>query len=273
MKSPFPGMDPYIEERGLWETFHVHLIAKILDSLEQLVPDRYVVRAGERAYIVLTENGKKKEHSFLPDVGVLSPTSPVAQTALAEKTTPVIAADPVFDGDPVSMRAFVATEYRESFIEIYVTEPDRQLATSIEVLSPSNKRPNTPGWDLYQRKRKGMLLGAANLVEIDLLRGGERMPMLDSWPKSPYTILVSRRTQAPDRRVWPANFKRPLRTIPIPLLSPDADVPLDLQPMIDTVYARSHYDRDIKYDRPLSPPLTAEESTWLAEQLRKPPSP
>ena len=31
MKSPFPGMDPYIEACGLWRDFHGHLIEKIFD--------------------------------------------------------------------------------------------------------------------------------------------------------------------------------------------------------------------------------------------------
>ena len=49
MKSPFPGMDPYIEACGLWEDFHHALIHEIKYGLAQVVPDRYVVRIGERA--------------------------------------------------------------------------------------------------------------------------------------------------------------------------------------------------------------------------------
>ncbi len=44
MRSPFPGMDPYIEACGLWEDFHEALIAQIRDALAQSVPDHYVVR-------------------------------------------------------------------------------------------------------------------------------------------------------------------------------------------------------------------------------------
>ena len=41
MKSPFPGMDPYIESCGLWEDFHYGLVgdeqwlAQRLDSLQK----------------------------------------------------------------------------------------------------------------------------------------------------------------------------------------------------------------------------------------------
>ena len=85
--------------------------------------------------------------------------------------------------------------------------------TTIEVLSPSNKRPGTEGWELYQRKRQSLLLGNVSLVEIDLLRGGQRMPMLDPWPDSPYTLLVARaKTQL--CRVWRAHYRHPLPVFP-----------------------------------------------------------
>jgi hypothetical protein len=132
MRSPFPGMDPYIEACGLWGDFHHDLISEIKYALAQAAPERYLVRAGERSYVVVVED-----------------------------------------------------EHREAFVEIYEATPEQRLVTSIEILSPSNKRPRTPGYDLYLRKRQSLLLGDANLVEIDLLRGGSRMPMLDLWPDSP----------------------------------------------------------------------------------------
>ena len=70
MRSPFPGMDPYIEACGLWEDFHSHLIEKIGEKLADAAPDRYLVRTGERSYIVLLESEGVKSHSFLPDVSV-----------------------------------------------------------------------------------------------------------------------------------------------------------------------------------------------------------
>ena len=69
MKSPFPGMDPYIEERGLFEDFHHKLIGEIERDLARIVPDRYVIRTGERAYLVLAESEGTKDHAVLPDSG------------------------------------------------------------------------------------------------------------------------------------------------------------------------------------------------------------
>ncbi len=159
-------------------------------------------------------------------------------------------------------------EHREAFVEIYEMTPEQRLVTSIEVLSPSNKHPGTEGWELYQRKRQSLLLGDVNLVEIDLLRSGQRMPMLDSWPESPYTMLVARAKRAQLCRVWEAHFQRPLPSLPVPLAKPDPDVRLDLQPMIDSIYQRSRYERSIDYDKPLTPPLDAAAAAWLEQQLK-----
>ena len=216
MKSPFPGMDPYIEQARLFEDFHQSLIGEIAHALAKVVPARYVVRKGERPYVVLNEKGGPRKRGFQPDVGIVA--SPGSATA----ATSTIAA-PAENDESVSMQAFITEEFRETFIEIYQTDPTRELVTCIEVLSPSNKRPGTEGWDQYLRKRRSLLVGSANLVEIDLLRNGERLPMMDPWPNSPYVFLVARKHLAPTCRVWPAHFRRPLPTIPVPLIKPDPD--------------------------------------------------
>src|SRR5947199_4656650 len=128
------------------------------------------------------------------------------------------------------MQAFIAEKFEESFVEIYAELEERILVTCIEVLSPSNKRPGTEGWQVYERKRQALLLGKANFIEIDLLRGGHKFPMLTPWPDSPYTLLVCRAFNAPYCRAWRAHFQRPLPVIPVPLLYPEPDLQLDLQP-------------------------------------------
>ena len=264
MKSPCPGMDPYIEACGLWGDFHSHLIEKIGEKLADVAPEHYLVRTGERSYVILVESEGKKSYPFLPDVSMTAPrgrkkTPKKGGTALAE---------PAGATEPVTMRAFLQEEHREAFVEIYETSPELRLVTSIEVLSPSNKRSGTEGWELYQRKRQSLLLGDVNLVEIDLLRGGQRMPMLDPWPASPYTLLVARAKKAQLCRVWPVHWQRPLPPLPVPLAKPDPDIPLDLQPMLDAIYQRSRYERSIDYRKPLTPPLDAVETAWLEQQLQ-----
>ena len=100
------------------------------------------------------------------------------------------------------------------------------------------------------------------------LRGGDKMPMLDPWPDSPYTLLVARAKKYDLCQVWPAYFKLPLPSIPVPLAKADSDIPLDLQPMIEAIYQRSRYERSIDYSRPLTPPLEAAATAWLEQQLQ-----
>jgi hypothetical protein len=260
-------MDPYIEVSHLWEDFHTNLITEIQRSLSEVLPDRYVVRAGERSYVALADlDDEEEKRSFLPDVAVASKRGS-AKTARKPRKSARAAAVETTPG-PVMMRALVKEEYREAFLEIRQVDPERKLVTGIEVLSPSNKRPGTKGWRLYYRKRVAFLSGYANFVEFDLLRRGRRMPMVSPWPNSPYYLLVCRKKQAPRCSVWPASFAEPLPPIPIPLAPPDPDISLDLQPFITSIYTRSRYHSDIDYRELLRPPLSPDEQAWLEERLR-----
>ena len=265
MASPFPGMDPYIEACGLWEDFHQDLIGEIKRALARSVPERYLVRAGERSYLVLVEAEGKVDHAFLPDVSV---TATERRRRPSRKKGGAAAAEPEGEIEPLVLRAFIEEEHREAFLEIYEASPEQRLVTSIEILSPSNKRPNSPGRELYLRKRQSTMLGGVNLVEIDLLRGGERMPMLDPWPASPYTLMAAPAKKPYACLVWPGHFEKPLPPIRVPLAKPDPPLPLNLQPMVEAAYERSRYDQSIDYTRLLSPPLAPEETAWLEKRLR-----
>ncbi len=265
MQSPFPGMDPYIEAFDLWEDFHDDLIAAIKGVIVDALPPGYVTRIRKRSYIALVEAQEKTEHVFVPDVAVTAAAPRKGSPSPRTETATLATARP---GEPVDLRAFVEEEFVENFIDIFELKPERRLVTSIEVLSPSNKRRGTRGWRRYLRKRQALLLGKANLVEIDLLRGGTRMPMLDPLPNSPFYLLVARAETAPRCRVWPAFFDRPLPPIPVPLSRPDPDVPLALQPLIETICRRSRYEEEIDYGQPLTPPLGPEEAAWLRQRLQ-----
>ena len=264
MPSPFPGMDPYIEACGLWGDFHSTLIAETHRALSAVLPQGYVARTGKRSYLVLAETEENAASHFEPDVSITGPRarstgSPKKETGSASRTV---------EAQPLSLRAFVETEFVEKFIDVYELRPQRRLVTSIEVLSPSNKKRRSPGWKKYLRKRQALLLGKANLIEIDLLRGGTRMPMLDPLPDSPYYLLVAREESAPRCQVWRAYFDRPLPALVVPLSKPDADLTLPLQTLIDGIYEQSRYREDIDYTQPLVSPLTAEETAWLTKRLQ-----
>ncbi|MCI0681685.1 MAG: DUF4058 family protein [Gemmataceae bacterium] len=257
-------MDPFIEACGLWEGFHHHVIEHISAALADQVPENYFVDTGTRNYVVLVEEEGKKPSVFKPDVDVSTRTSRRRANGAA-----AVLDESAVGEDTYTVRALISEEFRESFIEIYAAEPERRLVTCIEMLSPSNKRKGTAGWDEYLRKRNGLLLGEANLVEIDLLRGGQRMPTVDPLPSSPYYILVARRPKAPYCRVQTAHYRRPLPKLVVPLESPDPDLSVDLQSIVDAIYKRYRYRPRIDYAKPLKPRLPKEDAAWLRRTTRE----
>src|SRR5207249_2533315 len=126
---------------------------------------------GERAYVVLSSAEGMAEHPMLPDVSVSArgtsrkrrPRTAGAAVAERPKALPM----------PITMRALVETEFRETFVEIRELNPQHTLITCIEILSLSNKRVDSPGGVQYLRKRQALLSGQSNLIELDLLRGGQ----------------------------------------------------------------------------------------------------
>jgi hypothetical protein len=264
MKSPFPGMDPYIEACGLWEGFHGHLIEAIYQSVARALPRGYTADTAVRSYVVLMGVEGKDESLAKPDVAVTQPAS--GKRPRKRKGGGAVAVE---EAESVPMQAFIAEKFEETFVEIYAEYEERVLVTCIEVLSPSNKRRGTEGWQVYERKRQALLLGRANFIEIDLLRGGDRMPMLTPWPDSPYALLVCRATRAPRCRAWKAYFQHRLPPIPVPLLEPDPDLTLDLQPLIDGIYSLGRYDERIDYTRPLAPALSDTDAALVQTFLEE----
>lgn len=138
MQSPFPGMDPFIEACGLWSDFHGHLVEKIYDTVGPALPAGYLARTGERSYVMLVEAEGKTEHSALPAVTRTGPAG--RRTGTGRPGTTVTGG---VEAESVELRAFIEQEYKEKFIDIFELKPKRRLVTSIEVLSPSNKKRRT----------------------------------------------------------------------------------------------------------------------------------
>lgn len=151
MPSPFPGMDPYLEERSLWPDVHQRLITYISETLQPQVRPKYIARIGERIELASIQKG------YVPDVMVVQPPENPARSVTESG---VLVAD-----EPLTLD-FLEEEHRIPFIEIIYRETG-DVVTVIEVLSPSNK--NGEGRDEYLQKQKDLLNSQANLVEIDLL--------------------------------------------------------------------------------------------------------
>src|SRR5262249_10879314 len=107
-------------------------------------------------------------------------------------------------------------------------------------------------------------------LRIDLLRAGERPSLAEPLPEASYFIILSRAERRPVAEVWPLHLQEPLPVLPVPLLPPDPDVPLDLGRALATIYDRSGYDLRIAYTQPPpAPTLSTEDARWLETHLQK----
>jgi hypothetical protein len=141
-----------------------------------------------------------------------------------------------------------------------------QTVTVIEVLSPTNKA-SRDGRTEYLAKRNALLRSQTHLVELDMLRGGERLPTVESLPAGDYFAFVSYAERRPQASVYAWHLNQPLPTIPIPLAEGDPDARLDLQAVFTSTYDRAGYDYALKYDRPIEPQFDESHLAWVQQIL------
>jgi hypothetical protein len=256
MPSLFPGMDPYLESQGYWPDFHMALLIDCRRALRHVLPRHYGAFVEERINLV-DLSGELSRH-YRPDVAVirkgrdLPPTGDRGVPATLEPIT-----------IPLTLEDL--DEVHERWIEIR-RFPDQSLVTVIEILSPTKKIGS--GRIEYVEKRNQWIRQPVNLVEIDLLLRGHRMPMGRSLPPWDYFAFVARSSRRPDCDVYAWSVRRPLPTIPIPLAEPDPDASLDLRKVFAQTYDDAPYADSIDYTAPLELPLTPEDRAWAEELAR-----
>ena len=254
MPSPFPGMDPYLERPSLWHGFHTFLIASIAMSLAPRVAPRYYVDVEERTYLLI---GEDRKWLGIPDVAVVR--SPGATSVLRESPAAVMVRD-------VVVQVPVPEQVRERYLVIRDTA-SHEVVTVIEILSPANKQ-SGEGRRQYEEKRGHVLASLTSLVEIDLLRGGDSMPIVAT-PSSHYRLLVSRAWERPNAHLYPFNLNESIPEIPIPLRSGESEPTLALGTLVTQVYDQARYDLRIDYTSEPDPPLDPATATWAHDLLHQ----
>ncbi len=170
--------------------------------------------------------------------------------------------------DPCVVIHLSSVEVRQPCLEIRDLRAGKRVVTVIEVPSPSNKREG-PGRDLYVKKQSEVLASDANLVEIDLLRGGDptvALPGPDT-PPSSYRVVVCRaRDRFLKREVYPIALRDRLPRVAIPLLERDPDVVLDLPAVFAEAYEKGAYARRVDYREAPVPALQGDDPTWARER-------
>lgn len=208
MTTPFPGMDPYLEHPNLWPEVHTRLIVALADVLGPALRPRYRVAVEQRTYIALIDPDSYVER---PDVSVIQ-AGPASSTPHESQVT-------VAPSAPRRAQIPMPEEVRERFLEVRDVGTG-ELITVIEILSPTNKKPSE-GRRQYEEERMQVLVTRTHLVEIDLLRGGDPMPMRirdDGQPADyDYRILISRAAQRPAADVYAFSVRDPIPIFTLPL--------------------------------------------------------
>jgi hypothetical protein len=259
MKSPFPGMDPYLEEH--WLDVHTKLVAYCADALNGGLPDELIARTEERIAI---ESDGEDFGSVIPDVSLFA-YGKIERLADQEGMggTAVLA--------PYRLSALVEP-ITERFIEI-IDVDGRRLVTVIEFVSPTNKRGR--GLEEFVAKRDELLEGGVNFVEIDLTRTGNWRKLLAPQRCPPAKAVSTYRATIRTPRepgvayLQPIYLRHPLPVLRIPLRPKDSPFELALQPLLEEAYKNGRYERTIDYTQPPNPPLEPEAQAWANQLLKE----
>lgn len=229
-ESPF-RLDPRLERQGLWHDFHARFVVALANHLSDALAPRYVATVDERVYIAVEQDLPRLVR---PDVSVTEHPQVPAVVRPGEASAPATLARPIIV--PVAIR----DEVRERSVAIQT--PAGQLVTALEILSPNNKRPGHEGRRSYLQKREQLLAGGVHLVEMDFLLGGERMPLATEWPACDRAVLVVRAHRLHAAELYPFGVNDSLPTFALPLLEPEPDYMLALQPLLEQVWRTARYD-------------------------------
>jgi hypothetical protein len=252
MRSPFPGMNPYIERASVWHDFHENFLPRVQEILTAQVVPRYFVRIDEHRYIHALPS---EERRFIGRGDIMVP-------AVTERSTAVVAASPVLEAPAeVGLPEFDTESL--SYLEIRDRD-NNELVTVVELLSPTNKYAG-PDREQYLAKARKLQQSWVHFVEIDLLRGGPRIPWLNM-PECEYCVVVSRFETRPRAGIWPLHLRDRLPVIPIPLRHGDADAHVNLQQVLHQIYDAVGYAYRI-YSGPPESALAAADAAWAAQVL------
>jgi hypothetical protein len=234
-------MDPYLEAH--WRDVHARLVIYASDALQGALPRSLRARVEE---IVLLDT-----HHSTPRRGL--ETRPETSIAVAEPL--------LVDAEPAT----------ETFLEIIDRESGNRVVTVIEFLSPSNKSPG-PNREQYLRKQRDICSSTANLVEIDLNRFGTHtlafpLEHLKPQGRTMYMACVRRSARRGQAEVYPMPLWERLPVVKVPLRPEDADVPLDLQALVEQCYRNGAYEGTLNYAIDPDPPLFGADEDWADERL------
>lgn len=262
MASPFPGMDPYLEDPEIWSGVHAMFLGEIINQLYQRLRPKYAIRYEERVYVA--EEDDPMHQPRVPDVKVFT------DAHRPQRVGPRAAASPggVAIDEPIRVMPLDDPEVREKYLHV-LDRKSHDVVTVIELLSPSNKTKGSAGRKSFMEKRREVFSSGAHWIEIDLLRAGARTIVLPGVPVSDYQVFLSRFGDERRGYAWPFSLRDRLPVTAVPLKDGDPDVPLNLQAVLAATIDKGSYETDFDYGSPPPFPVKAEDAAWAAEVAAK----
>jgi hypothetical protein len=257
MPSPFPGMNPYFENPVTWQDFHTTFIVALRATLYSRIP-KYYAKVEEHIYI--REFDESSLRSFARADVAVTERQPTKQASASTATL-----DPHLVAEPKHVWLSVFDEDRVRAIEIVDRELD-QVITVIELLSPTNKE-HGKDREQFIARRHQLLKSGVHYVELDLLRGGPRLPW-DGLEPCDYYFLVSRAGDRPRADIWPFGMREAFPLLHVPLGPGDDDVVVDLKKLLDAQFDAVGYAQIIYENEPV-PPLSEQDQAWALSLIEK----
>lgn len=252
MPSPFPGMDPYLEDSAVWEDFHITLIVAMRAEINAVLPQGYVASADRHVWIEDPESG---------DVGLRDPDVFISRTKAKGRIKKSRRAVAVAEPHTITLPR--QAHKGKPFLKI-TDSRERRVVTAIELLSPANKAPGNDR-DSYLEKREEYFGAGINLVEINLLRKG-RCPPLGQPSSGDYYILVCKARDLPKADIWRFSVRQPFPDVFVPLRSSES-IPFNLRRSVDRTYEEARYDVEIDYAKPPFPRLDEKDAAWARDLI------
>lgn len=260
MPSPFPGMDPYLENTDFWPGFHNGFMHYAQEDLQPRLPPGYVATLEMRVYFEPDPESQFRRLQRVPDLEVVRtvPRGSFPEQQRAPATGTVLEINPV--------------QVEEAYLMIREL-PGGRVVTSIEMLSPSNKASGAAR-DEYLSKQWNLYGAGANLVELDLLRGGMNTVLASSarlatLPPFHYLAGVYRASEPLKYEVFPWTVRDPMPVIPLPLDPGVPELAFDLGAVFTRTFDTGAFRRLLRYREEPRPPLEGGDTGWAEDVLRQ----
>lgn len=258
MRSPFPGMDPFLESR--WPEVHASLIVYSRNRINRNLPNDLQANIEENVSVYADDASS----IVRPDVNISSDSTLSADSpaAVATETLTTTVAEPI-----------LIRRLPHPIRHIEITTTSGRVITAIEFISPWNKV-GVRSRQQYERKQADYLDAGVNLVEIDLVRQGSHvlaapLAAIPEPQRTPYMVCIYRNTNPDQFEIYPIKVQQSLPNIPIPLRPTDRDIVLELQPIFDDCYRDGRYHR-IDYSTAAKLNFNEADSAWITSRLQQP---